>query len=169
MRDFQTMRRWVGWVATAVWAAGCASAPALIPPDPPEAASLPTESGPGPLDEAALREALEQAHRAYAAGTYAEALRFYDQARIDYASPGGAWEAALATNLALTSLEMGDREAFLRYAAEGQQAMAGLRFLTGPMQLVVALRRALEDASRPRDPRVPAAVYEAVATTLEGR
>ena len=111
---------------------------------------------------------ISQADRAYAAGQFEMSIRIYDRILNEYESGDGGLEVAVLTNMALASLELGDRENFLRYAEEADLRSQSLKHIAKNTAFVLSLAHRLRNENPERDLRVSARLHRSIQTILGG-
>lgn len=115
-----------------------------------------------------VRSQIQAANSAFEAREYEKAIRLYDNILSRYESKDHSLEVAIGTDMALASLEIGDRENFMRYAMEVETRAKSLRHIPKNSQLVLTLLHHFRGETTERDLRVSARLYEAVNTILGG-
>jgi len=115
-----------------------------------------------------VRSQLVMANNYFEAGEYEKSIRICDDILTRYQSDDKKLEVALLTNMALASLELGDRENFLRYADEVESRSKTMRHLPRNTQLVLSLVQRFKGDGENRDLRVNVRLHETINSISGG-
>ncbi|MBT6337667.1 MAG: hypothetical protein HOJ48_00050 [Desulfobacula sp.] len=114
------------------------------------------------IDTGIVIRLVDQANTQLELGEFEKGQRIYEDLLTTYKSENGSFETAILTNLAIASLQSGDREKFLSMVERLNLVSSNLNQLSRNTQIVLLLGMEMTDGVRKRDLRIHSQLYQAV-------
>jgi len=114
------------------------------------------------IDTGKVIRLVDQANTQLEQGEFEKAQRIYEDLLITYESENRSFETAILTNLAITSLQSGDRGKFLSVVERLKRTSANLNDLSRNTQIVLLIGMEMTEDINKRDLRIHSQLNQAV-------